>query len=100
MPLPGMDLHQNVERGAHRKRENDRLVKDSMKMTPLQNDVWVPTILAVNGMCVAGGLHFVCCRRRDRVDERQILRHARDDRTGGSARAGRVAASGLPTPCG
>jgi hypothetical protein len=45
MPLPGMDLHQNVERGAHRKRENDRLVKDSMKMTPLQNDVWVPTLL-------------------------------------------------------
>jgi E-phenylitaconyl-CoA hydratase len=56
----GMDMHQNVARGGHRKRENDRLVKDSLKMTPLQNDVWVPTIVAVNGMCVAGGLHFVC----------------------------------------
>jgi len=56
----GMDLRQNVERGGHRKRENDQLVKDATKMTPLQNDVWVPTIVAVNGMCVAGGLHFVC----------------------------------------
>jgi len=55
----GMDVKQNVARGGHRKRENDQFLKDSMKMTPLQNDVWVPTIVAVNGMCVAGGLHFV-----------------------------------------
>ena len=55
----GMDVKQNVARGAHRPRENDQLLKDHMKMTPLQNDVWVPTIVAVNGLCVAGGLHFV-----------------------------------------
>jgi (E)-benzylidenesuccinyl-CoA hydratase len=56
----GMDMHQNVARGGHRKRENDQFVRDTMRMTPLQNDVWVPTIVAVNGLCVAGGLHFVC----------------------------------------
>jgi (E)-benzylidenesuccinyl-CoA hydratase len=56
----GMDMQQNVARGGHRQRENDKFVRDSLKMTPLQNDVWVPTIVAVNGMCVAGGLHFVC----------------------------------------
>jgi enoyl-CoA hydratase/carnithine racemase len=56
----GMDLHQNVERGGHRKRENDQKLKGSARMTPMQNDVWLPTIVAVNGMCVAGGLHFVC----------------------------------------
>jgi E-phenylitaconyl-CoA hydratase len=55
----GMDVKQNVARGGHRPRANDQLLKDHMKMTPLQNDVWVPTIVAVNGLCVAGGLHFV-----------------------------------------
>jgi enoyl-CoA hydratase/carnithine racemase len=56
----GMDLRQNVERGGHRKRENpDALLKDSIGMTPMNNGVWAPTIVAVNGMCVAGGLHFV-----------------------------------------
>ena len=56
----GMDLRQNVDRGGHRPRENDAKLKDVQGMTPMQNDVWVPTIVAVNGMCVAGGLHFVC----------------------------------------
>jgi enoyl-CoA hydratase/carnithine racemase len=56
----GMDLRQNVDRGGHRQRENDAKLKDVQGMTPMQNDVWVPTIVAVNGMCVAGGLHFVC----------------------------------------
>jgi E-phenylitaconyl-CoA hydratase len=55
----GMDIRQNVARGGHRPRENDQFLKDTMRMTPLQNDVWVPTIVAVNGLCVAGGLHFV-----------------------------------------
>jgi E-phenylitaconyl-CoA hydratase len=56
----GMDLRQNVQRGGHRKQENpDARLKDSVGMTPLNNGVWVPTIVAVNGMCVAGGLHFV-----------------------------------------
>jgi enoyl-CoA hydratase/carnithine racemase len=56
----GMDVRQNVERGGHRKSPEGRKVKDGLKMTPLQNDVFAPTIVAVNGMCVAGGLHFVC----------------------------------------
>jgi E-phenylitaconyl-CoA hydratase len=56
----GMDLRQNVARGGHRPRANpDAPLKDSIGMTPLNNGVWVPTIVAVNGMCVAGGLHFV-----------------------------------------
>jgi enoyl-CoA hydratase/carnithine racemase len=56
----GMDLRQNVERGGHRKREGDTgVLKGQIGMTPLHNDVWVPTIVAVNGLCVAGGLHFV-----------------------------------------
>jgi enoyl-CoA hydratase/carnithine racemase len=56
----GMDLRQNVARGGHRPRANpDAPLKGSIGMTPLHNDVWVPTIVAVNGMCVAGGLHFV-----------------------------------------
>jgi enoyl-CoA hydratase/carnithine racemase len=56
----GMDLRQNVARGGHRPRANpDAPLKGSIGMTPLNNDVWVPTIVAVNGMCVAGGLHFV-----------------------------------------
>ena len=29
-------------------------------MTPLQNDIWAPVIVAVNGLCVAAGFHFVC----------------------------------------
>jgi enoyl-CoA hydratase/carnithine racemase len=56
----GMDLQENAARGGHRKRENDGKLKGTARMTPLQNDVWLPTIVAVNGMCVAGGLHFVC----------------------------------------
>jgi E-phenylitaconyl-CoA hydratase len=56
----GMDLRQNVDRGGHRKQAHDGALKGNIGMTPLHNDVWVPTIVAVNGMCVAGGLHFVC----------------------------------------
>ena len=31
----------------------------SIRWTPLQNEVWKPVIVAVNGMTVGGGLHFV-----------------------------------------
>lgn len=57
----GMDLQENTVRGGHRNSENvDRSSVKSMRMTPLQCDVWKPVIVAVNGLCVAGALHFVC----------------------------------------
>lgn len=55
----GMDLKENAARGGHREHTGSTSVKDRVKMTPLQNDVWLPVIVAVNGACVAGGLHFV-----------------------------------------
>ena len=34
-------------------------IDELQRMTPLNNDVWLPTIVAVNGVCAGGGLHFV-----------------------------------------
>lgn len=56
----GMDVKDNAARGGHRQRDAQDGSVTSIKMTPLQNDVWVPVIVAVNGMCVGGGLHFLC----------------------------------------
>jgi enoyl-CoA hydratase/carnithine racemase len=53
----GMDLKRVRERG-FRVPSSDR-VEELMRMTPLSNDVWLPTIVAVNGVCAGGGLHFV-----------------------------------------
>jgi len=53
----GMDLKRVSERGF--RAPSSDLVDDVLKMTPLQNDVWLPTIVAVNGVCAGGGLHFV-----------------------------------------
>jgi enoyl-CoA hydratase/carnithine racemase len=55
----GMDLKENAARGGHRESSDTTTYKEGVRMTPLQNDVWLPTIVAVNGLCVSGGLHFV-----------------------------------------
>lgn len=53
----GMDLQDHAARGGPREAKAD--VHEELSQTPLQCDVWVPTIVAVNGACVGGGLHFV-----------------------------------------
>jgi enoyl-CoA hydratase/carnithine racemase len=54
----GMDLKRVNERGAFRAPRSDK-VAEALKLTPMNNDVWLPTIIAVNGVCAGGGLHFV-----------------------------------------
>jgi len=53
----GMDLQDHAARGGPRPAKAD--VKEELRQTPLNCDVWLPTIVAVNGVCVGGGLHFV-----------------------------------------
>ena len=53
----GMDLKYVGERGEFRK--TDPNAAGLHTMTPLGNDIWLPTIVAVNGVCAGGGLHFV-----------------------------------------
>ena len=53
----GMDLKDLAERGAHRQVKAN--VHEQMNLTPLQCDVWLPTIVAVNGVCTGAGLHFL-----------------------------------------
>jgi enoyl-CoA hydratase/carnithine racemase len=53
----GMDLRELVDRGEHRASSTN--VHDALKMTPLNLDVWVPTVVAVNGVCAAAGFHFI-----------------------------------------
>lgn len=53
----GMDLQDFAERGGPRPAKPN--VHDELRQTPLQCDVWLPVIAAVNGVCAGGGLHFV-----------------------------------------
>ena len=53
----GMDLQDLAERGEHA--PTHPLVAEHVKDTPMQNDVWLPTIVAVNGVCAGSGFHFV-----------------------------------------
>ena len=53
----GMDLQQASTSG-FRKHTSNR-VADIQKMTALNNGIWTPTIVAINGVVSAGGLHFV-----------------------------------------
>ena len=54
----GMDLKTVKERGAFRPPKSNN-VAEALRLTPLNNDVWLPTIVAVNGVCAGGGLHFI-----------------------------------------
>jgi E-phenylitaconyl-CoA hydratase len=54
----GMDVKENAERGGHPDRSGMKVAE--FGMTPHQARVWKPVIVAVNGMCVSGGLHFIC----------------------------------------
>jgi enoyl-CoA hydratase/carnithine racemase len=53
----GMDLQAFAERGGPRPVKPD--VHEELQVTPLHCDVWLPTIVAVNGVCTGSGLHFV-----------------------------------------
>lgn len=53
----GMDLKDFAERGGPRPVKAD--VHEELRVTPLHCDVWLPTIVAVNGVCTGAGLHFV-----------------------------------------
>ena len=54
----GMDLKRVGERGGFREHTSNKIA-EIQKLTALQNDVWLPTIIAVNGVCAGGGLHFL-----------------------------------------
>jgi enoyl-CoA hydratase/carnithine racemase len=53
----GMDLQAFAERGGPRPVKAD--VHEELQVTPLHCDVWLPTIVAVNGVCTGSGFHFV-----------------------------------------
>ncbi len=53
----GMDLKAFAERGGPRPIKPD--VHEELRVTPLHCDVWLPTIIAVNGTCTGAGLHFI-----------------------------------------
>ena len=53
----GMDLKAFAERGGPRPVKAD--VHEELRVTPLHCDVWLPTIVAVNGVCTGAGLHFI-----------------------------------------
>lgn len=53
----GMDLKAAAERGSLRPLAHD--VHEELRLTPLHCDVWLPTVVAVNGVCTGAGLHFV-----------------------------------------
>jgi enoyl-CoA hydratase/carnithine racemase len=53
----GMDLKALVERGGPRPLKPN--VHEEMTVTPLNCDIWLPTIVAVNGVCTGAGLHFI-----------------------------------------
>jgi enoyl-CoA hydratase/carnithine racemase len=53
----GMDLKAFAERGGPAPVKAD--VHEQLRTTPLNCDVWLPTIVAVNGVCTGAGFHFI-----------------------------------------
>jgi enoyl-CoA hydratase/carnithine racemase len=53
----GMDLKAAAERGGPRPVKDN--VHEELRVTPLHCDVWLPTVVAINGVCTGAGLHFV-----------------------------------------
>jgi enoyl-CoA hydratase/carnithine racemase len=53
----GMDLKELASSGKFR--ESSENVHEALTLTPLKVGVWLPTIVAVNGVCAAAGFHFV-----------------------------------------
>jgi len=53
----GMDLKAFAERGGPNPVKAD--VHEQLRVTPLNCDVWLPMVVAVNGVCTGAGLHFV-----------------------------------------
>ena len=89
---PGMDLKAFAERGGPRPVKAD--VHEELRLTPLHCDVWLPTIVAVNGVCTGAGLHFVA--DADVVvasSTASLPRHARERGPGRRDRADHAAAA-------
>lgn len=53
----GRDLKELAADGQYGQEPAD--VSEALRLTPLSCGVWVPTIVAVNGVCAAAGLHFI-----------------------------------------
>ena len=53
----GMDLKGFAERGGPRPIKPN--VHEELRVTPLHCDIWMPTVVAVNGVCTGAGLHFI-----------------------------------------
>lgn len=58
----GQDLKESAEAGGpgNRRRVVNADVHEAQRATPIRNDIWLPFIVAVNGVCAGAGLHFVC----------------------------------------
>jgi len=53
----GRDLKETVASGEFG--QEAALFSEALRLTPLSCGIWTPTIVAVNGVCAAAGLHFV-----------------------------------------
>lgn len=53
----GMDLREVAAAGALRRLEAD--VEKAFQLTPLSCGSWLPTVIAINGVCAGAGLHFI-----------------------------------------